>query len=93
MANTIGTCLSEDWEAIDTDVRLHIPTMWEISEYAKELNGGGRRIILLDLETYFYVLIGNIGDDFALDVYTTTDEEAYDEMLSIFKSFDKDEAV
>jgi len=93
MANTLGTCLSEDWEVIETDVRLHIPTLWEISLDARELNGGGRRVVLLDMGYHNYVLVGNIGDDFALDVYYSTEDEAYEDMVGVFNSFDKGNVV
>jgi len=95
MANTIGTCLSDDWEVLELegDTRLHIPTTWNISSDSRELNGGGRRIILLDLDNYYYVPIGNIGNDFAIDVYYTTDDEAYEEMMSVFNSFEKGNAT
>ena len=94
MANTLETCLSEDWEVMELgdNVRLHIPTMWSISSDARELIGSVERIILLDLDNYSYVLIGNIDDDFALDVYRSTTDEAYEKMMSVFNSFSKEEA-
>ena len=89
MAKKISECLS-DWDAweppINPNTKLHIPTMWELASQAREINGGGRRIVLVDHEVLCYVLVGNIGEDFALDVYVTDDMKVYAEMLGVCDS-------
>ena len=89
----IVKCL-EDWDVweppVNPDTLLHIPSMWELAIQAREINGGNNRIIVLELPSYYYVLVAHIGSDFALDVYISTDDEIYDELLEVIDSLGSD---